>query len=30
LFDGFWMDIGTPERLEELNQRLHSGRTHSA
>lgn len=29
LFDGFWMDIGTPERLEELNQRLHSGRTHS-
>lgn len=30
LFDGFWMDIGTPERLEELKQRLHSGRTHSA
>lgn len=27
LFKGFWMDIGTPERLEELNQRLHSGRT---
>ncbi|MCR2746263.1 N-acetylmuramate alpha-1-phosphate uridylyltransferase MurU [Limnobacter parvus] len=27
LFTGFWMDIGTPERLEELNQRLNSGRT---
>lgn len=30
LFEGFWMDIGTPERLGELNQRLKSGRTHSA
>lgn len=29
LFDGFWMDIGTPERLNELNQRLNSGRKHS-
>lgn len=27
LFTGFWMDIGTPERLEALNQRLNSGRT---
>ena len=26
LFDGFWMDIGTPERLDELNQRLNSAR----
>ena len=30
LFDGFWMDIGTPERLNELNQRLNSVRKHSA
>lgn len=30
LFSGFWMDIGTPERLDELNQRLNSGRTHTA
>lgn len=22
LYDGFWMDIGTPERLQELDQRL--------
>jgi MurNAc alpha-1-phosphate uridylyltransferase len=28
LFSGFWMDIGTPERLEELNQRLNSARKH--
>ncbi len=28
LFNGFWMDIGTPERLEELNQRLNSARKH--
>lgn len=28
LFNGFWMDIGTPERLEELNQRLNSVRKH--
>lgn len=28
LFCGFWMDIGTPERLEELKQRLNSGRKH--
>lgn len=28
LFSGFWMDIGTPERLEELNQRLNSVRKH--
>lgn len=28
LFNGFWMDIGTPERLEELNQRLNSERKH--
>lgn len=28
LFDGFWMDIGTPDRLEELNQRLNSVRKH--
>lgn len=27
LFDGFWMDIGTPERLNELNERLTSART---
>jgi N-acetyl-alpha-D-muramate 1-phosphate uridylyltransferase len=28
LFNGFWMDIGTPERLEELDQRLNSVRKH--
>ena len=28
LFGGFWMDIGTPERLEQLDQRLKSARTH--
>lgn len=28
LFSGFWMDIGTPERLEELNRRLNSVRKH--
>ena len=28
LFSGFWMDIGTPERLEQLDQRLNSARTH--
>jgi N-acetyl-alpha-D-muramate 1-phosphate uridylyltransferase len=27
IFAGFWMDIGTPERLQELNL-LHSTRTH--
>jgi MurNAc alpha-1-phosphate uridylyltransferase len=28
LFKGFWMDIGTPERLEELDRRLNSVRKH--
>lgn len=28
LFSGFWMDIGTPQRLEELDQRLNSARKH--
>lgn len=28
LFNGFWMDIGTPERLEELDRRLNSVRKH--
>jgi len=26
LFEGFWMDIGTPDRLEQLNQQLNSAR----
>jgi MurNAc alpha-1-phosphate uridylyltransferase len=30
LFNGFWMDIGTPERLNELNDRLESIRKHSS
>lgn len=29
LFEGFWMDIGTPERLEELDNRLNSARKQS-